>query len=99
MEALPTLAHSDYENICPIFVKLMDPLFVQYQDCLKTGNTSKMSELETKLAWLIYMYGSCVGKRVGANNSDEMELIDGEISGRILKLSFLIHQRLQTDKV
>lgn len=34
LEALPTLAHMDYEAMCPTFITLFDPLFSGYRVCI-----------------------------------------------------------------
>lgn len=45
------------------------------------------------------MYGAVVSKRVGSNNTDQMELLDGDMGGRIIRLTALVNQRIQSDSV
>lgn len=54
----------------------------------------RFHELEYQLAWMIYMIGAIVGGRLVTQAGDEHELLDGELSSRVLQCMRIMDARL-----
>lgn len=99
LDSIPTLFHSDYEKLTPIFKQLFDPIFENFQESLKTQNIQKLQIAEEQLTWIFYMYGTVIGKRSCSSNNDEMEIIDGEMTGRIFRCANIISQLIKSNPI
>ncbi|KAL0488799.1 exportin-XPO7 [Acrasis kona] len=98
LDALPQLVHADYEKLGIVFTNCFDPTFASYTNAIRSKNSNIYAECELQLTWLIYMFGSIIGKRYAGTGttvtSDASEIIDGNLTARVLQTATLIGERL-----
>jgi hypothetical protein len=99
LDSIPSLFHFNYEKLCPMFQNFFDSVNQKLNDAMNSNNYAQVQIAQDQLAWLIYMFGSIVGKRSYSSNNDEMETIDGEMAGRILQCSQFVSRRLMKEPV
>jgi hypothetical protein len=112
LEALPHLGRWKYDMTRSYLISLFDPLaqafrvmrFTQNfteipQKFLEQSGSGSMKEFKTiegKLTVLVYTIGSIVGGRTLANNTEEHDLFDGELTSRVFELMRLHDAGLST---
>eukprot|EP01080_Neovahlkampfia_damariscottae_P008717 gene8717-663_t len=97
LDSVPSLFHFNYEKLCPMFQTFFDTINQKLSEAMNKNNFAQVQIAQDQLAWIIYMFGSIVGKRSYSSNNDEMENIDGEMAGRILQCSQFVSHRLMKD--
>ncbi|KAL9650506.1 hypothetical protein ABK040_004725 [Willaertia magna] len=98
LDAIPQLIHFDYKISGQQLYELFDPVLIMYQECINNGVASieLLREIELKLTWLTYIIGSVIGKRfVSSVSTEEAEIMDANLSARILKIIPFLDNRLK----
>eukprot|EP00698_Gefionella_okellyi_P000263 TRINITY_DN10225_c0_g1_i1.p1 TRINITY_DN10225_c0_g1~~TRINITY_DN10225_c0_g1_i1.p1 ORF type:complete len:1059 (+),score=225.48 TRINITY_DN10225_c0_g1_i1:26-3202(+) len=99
LDSAPTLGRCQYDVTANFLASLMDPLLAQYRDLAPMaiqdpGMQQNMDALQGQLAWLVYIIGAVVGGRLVSTAADEHELLDSELTARVLQLLQLVDARL-----
>ncbi|KAI9330091.1 armadillo-type protein [Obelidium mucronatum] len=94
LELIANVSRLRYKQSCEIVVSVFDVCANQYSElfsqCL-AGQISgdfkrKLEYVEYKLTWMVYIMGSCVGARSPTQNTEEHEVLDGELTAKIMHL-------------
>ncbi|KAI8616087.1 Xpo7 protein [Chytriomyces sp. MP71] len=94
LELIANVARLKYKPSCELVVSAFDLVASQYNalysQCM-TGQISsyfrtKLSYVEGKLTWIVYIMGACVGARSPTQNTEEHEILDGSLAAKILHL-------------
>lgn len=96
LETIPALCRFKYHEISLQLIPTIDGIFQQYQEAIEAadGNEEQFHTLEGQLAWLIHIAGAIVGGRSASSAGDQADMIDGELSWRVLRLMEVSDQRL-----
>jgi len=96
LETIPALCRFQYQEISVQLIPTFDSIFQQYQEVIEAadGNEDKFHTLEGQLAWLVHIAAAIVGGRSASSAGDQADLIDGELSWRVLRLMEVSDQRL-----
>jgi len=90
LELVANIARCMYAETSTFLLQMFDPLALQYQQRVQQGAirdpiTKKQLEmLEGQITWLIYVIAKVIGGRGQYQTADEYDLIDGELSSKVL---------------
>ncbi|KAJ3024653.1 UNVERIFIED_CONTAM: hypothetical protein HDU68_007912 [Siphonaria sp. JEL0065] len=94
LEPIANVARLKYKESCEITVAAFDVCANQYSElfsqCMAGQISSdfkqKLEYVEYKLTWMIYIMGACVGARSPTQNAEEHEILDGELTAKVMHL-------------
>lgn len=103
LEGFPQLVRSFFPKIGPYMVSTLDPLLGDYVEGLgliQGGDMSSqvlgtMDEIESQLAWMVYLMGSVVGHRLAGSSSEEEDHVDAEITARVFQCTKLVSDHIE----
>ncbi|KAL0425403.1 UNVERIFIED_CONTAM: Exportin-7-B, partial [Sesamum radiatum] len=89
LDCFPYLCRFQYENSSLFIINVMEPILQIYMERaqLQTGDKSELSIVEAKLAWIVHIIAAIlkIKQSVGCS-AESQEVIDAELSARILRL-------------
>ena len=98
LEQIATIARCDYDHTSRCILNYFEHCARSYQTALAAPSTPAVegvlsSEVvEMQLAWLVFIAGYMVGGRISYAANDEHDMLDGEMTSRVLQLSGFMDQ-------
>ncbi|KAI6660989.1 Exportin-7-like isoform X3 [Oopsacas minuta] len=98
LEQIATIARCDYDHTSRCILNYFDHCALSYQTALASPSTptaegvSSSNVVEMQLAWLVFIAGYMLGGRVSYSANDEHDMLDGEMTSRVLQLSGFMDQ-------
>ena len=98
LEQIATIARCDYDHTSRCILNYFDHCALSYQTALATPTSptgervSSSNVIEMQLAWLVFIAGYMLGGRVSYSANDEHDMLDGEMTSRVLQLSRFMDQ-------
>ena len=98
LEQIATIARCDYDHTSRCILNYFDHCALNYQTSLTTPTSpsgegvSSSNVIEMQLAWLVFIAGYMLGGRVAYSANDEHDMLDGEMTSRVLQLSGFMDQ-------
>ncbi|XP_022864034.1 exportin-7 isoform X2 [Olea europaea var. sylvestris] len=89
LDCFPNLCRFRYESSSMFLINVMEPILQIYVEKaqLQTGDTSELSVVEAKLAWIVHIIAVIVKiKQCAGSSVESQEVIDAELSARALRL-------------
>ncbi|KAL8529311.1 hypothetical protein ACS0TY_006656 [Phlomoides rotata] len=89
LDCFPYLCRFQYENSSLFIINIMEPILQTYVERaqLLTGDSSELSIVEAKLAWIVHIIAAVLKlKQSVACSAESQEVIDAELSARVLRL-------------
>ncbi|KAI9208668.1 exportin-7 [Polychytrium aggregatum] len=94
LESLAVIVRLKYDSISAYIKSVFDSLAGQYEDILKRpAEASAPARLliEAKFTWCVYLIGASVGERTPYQTTDEQDVIDGDLTSKVLQLLNVNH--------
>ncbi|CAG8462154.1 14273_t:CDS:10 [Cetraspora pellucida] len=93
LEMFANIARCKYDEANIAIVNSFNPIAQQFQALLQQVNTGVVHDyltildvIETKFAWLVYMIGGLIGGRQTYVSTEDQDLIDGELTCKVVNL-------------
>lgn len=89
LDSFPYLCRFQYESSSLFIINVMEPLLQVYAEIvqLRIGDSAELAVIEVKLAWIVHIIAAVLRVRQSTGCSvDSQELIDAELSARVLRL-------------
>ncbi|CAK9160503.1 unnamed protein product, partial [Ilex paraguariensis] len=90
LDCFPYLCRFQYESSSMFIINIMEPILQIYTERaqVKTGdNNVELSVIEAKLAWVVHIIAAILKiKQSTGCSSDTQEVVDAELSARVLRL-------------
>ncbi|CAG8777695.1 34263_t:CDS:2, partial [Racocetra persica] len=93
LEMFANIARCKYDEANIAIVNSFNPIAQQFQVLLQQANTGVVHDyltildaIETKFAWLVYMIGGLIGGRQTYVSTEDQDLIDGELTCKVVNL-------------
>ena len=106
LEYIPQIARCSYAATGAFLTAYMDPLLATLRNAFQQNQqqgggsgsgsgseTPEMVVLMGRAAWFVYLVGSFIKARVVSTNTEETDLIDGELISRVLLLMRITDER------
>ncbi|KAJ3083456.1 hypothetical protein HK100_009457, partial [Physocladia obscura] len=110
LELVASVGRIKYQSSCEYMQTVFDVVANQYSELcgqsisgqFSSDFRQRLENVEAKLTWIVYIMGASVGARSPIQNSEEHEILDGELTGKILQLmnvdsNFVIRMREMGD--
>ncbi|KAM7472621.1 hypothetical protein LguiA_010804 [Lonicera macranthoides] len=89
LDCFPYLCRFQYESSSMFVINVMEPVLQVYTERaqLQTADNSELSVIEAKLSWIVHMIAAILKiKQCTGCSVDSQEVIDAELSARVLRL-------------
>ncbi|CAG8441662.1 1197_t:CDS:10 [Scutellospora calospora] len=93
LEMFANIARCKYDEANVAIINSFNPIAQQFQALLQQVNTGVIHDyltildvIETKFAWLVYMIGGLIGGRQTYVSTEDQDLIDGELTCKVVNL-------------
>ncbi|KAL2478121.1 ARM repeat superfamily protein [Forsythia ovata] len=89
LDCFPHLCRFQYERSSMFLINIMEPILQTYVEKaqLQAGDTSDLSVVEAKLAWIVHIIAAILKiKQSVGSSAESQEVIDAELSARALRL-------------
>lgn len=107
LEQLPIVVRYRYQDVASKILAIMDPLLLRVNEALTLLHTApnpsvaaSLKVMEVQLAWIVYYIGAVIGgqgfSRRMSNASKGHELVDADLSRRVIQLMMAMDMRLSS---
>ncbi|XP_019159433.1 PREDICTED: exportin-7-like isoform X2 [Ipomoea nil] len=91
LDCFPQLCRFQYDRCSLFIINIMEPILQAYTERAQLQNGSsnfELSVIEDKLAWVVHIISAVLKIRqcVGFSSTDSQEVIDAELSARVIRL-------------
>jgi exportin-7 len=89
LDCFPYICRFQYERSSMFIINVMEPILQAYTERaqLQNADNSNLSVIEAKLSWIVHMIAAIVKiKQSTGSSTDSQEVIDAELSARVLRL-------------
>ncbi|KAK3002770.1 hypothetical protein RJ639_018630, partial [Escallonia herrerae] len=89
LDCFPCLCRFQYENSSLYIINIVEPILQVYTERaqIQTADNSELSIIEAKLAWIVHIVAAILKvKQCTGCSSESQELMDAELSARVLRL-------------
>ncbi|KAF9587660.1 hypothetical protein IFM89_004492 [Coptis chinensis] len=100
LECFPFLCRFQYESSSMYILKVMEPILQTYTERSRIrGDNSELCVVEAKLSWIIHIIAAILKVKQNTGSSAEsQEIIDAELSARVLQLINVTDSGLHTQR-
>ncbi|KAF6163853.1 hypothetical protein GIB67_024708 [Kingdonia uniflora] len=102
LECFPYLCRFQYESSSLYIIKIMEPILQTYTERSRlqtSGDTSELSVIEAKLAWIIHIIAAILKvKQCTGYSAESQEVVDAELAARVLQLINVTDSGLHTQR-
>ncbi|XP_057979994.1 uncharacterized protein LOC131165875 isoform X2 [Malania oleifera] len=89
LDCFPSLCRFQYEGSSLFIINIMEPILQAYTERaqLQSSDKSELSVIEAKLTWIVHIIAAILKiKQCSAYSAESQEVIDAELSARVLQL-------------